>query len=392
MSLRNIDIVNFSIYLPLSLVQAEQAKPSKPLPADAYVRNREYDDLEDDINELSLETSHHHPELMEVVQNYFPCSALELPVRQGEIVEYIQSEGLWMYVRTENGADGYIPRRHCRLLDASELSDLGYYSDQYRNEDQDLSRVGSTSNLQKSHHNKSFDRHQTKTTPILRVSKVRERLSFSSTDSSHSSSSQHYLSSERVMDGKNGLYTKGRSGSNLHFDTTPRPSRRHTANDDKPSVAPVCGRKCGDNCEHKLATRKSRADSHLSTREHKVKNPSIVSESSGKSVSFKDSHIIADENNSNNNNNITDQIDSGKASNRFELPQTKCGHPELIIIQKYEKKNETDISVNRGDYAAIVNDTKYENWMYIVNEAGQRGFIPHKCAIKHECHGMFCLT
>ena len=43
--------------------------------------------------------------------------------------------------------------------------------------------------------------------------------------------------------------------------------------------------------------------------------------------------------------------------------------------------------MDRGDYAAIINDTKYDDWMYIVNEAGERGFIPKSCAIKHECHG-----
>ena len=374
------------------------------------------------MNELSLtSTTHHHhrkhhqhnPQLMEVVQDYFPCSAMELPVREGEIVEYIQSEGVWMYVRTENGADGYIPRRHCRLIDPSEIPDLGYYSDQYRYEDHQESRTFDYHNNTNRHqqqpqraqqqhqiHASFKSNYERRNTPILRVSRLRDRSSFSSTGSS--SSSQHQQQpSERVIDGNNGLYTKGRSDSNLHFDTTSRPSRGNTVNDAKSSVTPVCGRKCGSNCEHKVAARKSRADSNLSARGRQAKTPSIVSESSGKS--FKEdassTPVTVDENNNNNNNNnVNDSLDHpdetiesphDQQRGEFELPQTKCGHPELIIIKKYEKKSATDISVDSGDYATIINDTKYEDWMYIVNETGQRGFIPKMCAIKHECNGMF---
>lgn len=365
------------------------------------------------MNELSLVSTstsqqnhkrHHHPQLMEVVQDYFPCSAMELPVRQGEVVEYIQSEGIWMYVRAENGADGYIPRRHCRLLDPSEILDLGYYSDQqYRYEDHlETSPVHLHSNKhrpQQQHHHASLNNNnERKSNHIPRVSRLRDRSSFSSTGSSNSSHNQHqHQPSERVIDGNDGLYTKGRSDSNLHFDTTtPRLSRRIAINDVKPSIAPVCGRKCGSNCEHKIAARKGRADSKMSsTSGRQVKTPSIVSESSGKSVSFKDTSstpIVVDENN-NNHSNVLDHPDGtiepqDQSRDQFELPQTKCGHPELIIIKKYEKKSTTDISVDSGDYATIINDTKYQDWMYIVNETGQRGFIPKTCAIKHECHGM----
>lgn len=373
-------------------------KAPKPLPADAYVRNKEYDELEDNMNKLSLvSTTHHHKrhyhsQLMEVVQDYFPCSAIELPVRQGEVVEYIQSEGVWMYVSTENGADGYIPRRHCRLLDPSELSDLGYYSDHYRYEDNYESRASDYHSNTQHHEHTSFNH---KSTPIFLGSKPCDRSSFSSTGSSGSSHIHQHKLSERFIDKNHGLYTKGKTDSNLHFDTTtPKLLRRSTENDTKPSVAPVCGRKCGSNCEHKIAARKSRADSNLSTRGRQVKTPSIVSQSSEKSVSFKDTSLLmVDENNNNrNNNDILDYYETIKSHDQsrdhFELPQTKCGHPELIIIKKYEKKSETDISVDSGDYATIINDTKYEDWMYIVNETGQRGFIPKMCAIKHECHGM----
>ena len=69
-------------------------RPAPQVAEDAYVRNREYDDLEDDIDELSLREGHHREQqrtvqLMEVVEDYYPCSALELPVREGRHLDYV---------------------------------------------------------------------------------------------------------------------------------------------------------------------------------------------------------------------------------------------------------------------------------------------------------------
>eukprot|EP00111_Clytia_hemisphaerica_P020284 TCONS_00059780-protein len=398
-----------AFFCPYGSKGNKEAAP-KPIPHDAYQRNREYDDLEDNLDRLSLkENRTHQTSLMIVVEDYYPCSALELPVRKGEIVQYIQSEGVWTYVRARNGADGYIPRRHCCLVDPAELSDVGYFSDH-----QNWERVSppSTGNSRTS----SFQRDSPRSVRFVGANINRDgSFSFSSTTSSLSSSSPKSLVVEPLKR-RSGLYTDGpHVDNNRLFDRTPKQLRKNTAlmNED---MRPVCGRKCGENCEHKNALKKdrtfsqtsqisgqsskSRADSDTRPRStssnQKLKKSSVISVSTkniNKSVSFNEIKTKSSqlkEIKTQSSQLIFDDVDGRPKTptekSYFELPHTKCGHPELIIIQKHNKKSETDISVDRGDYAAIINDTKYDDWMYIVNEAGERGFIPKNCAIKHECH------
>ena len=340
----------------------------------------------------------HSHQLMEVVQGHFPCSALELPVAQGEIVEFIHTNGSWTYVRAENGADGYIPRRNCRLLTVAEQTDLGYYSDQYRHEEQ--ASPSPISSLVQPYHITNF--LQQPTPQVTRASSgVRQQSSFSSTGSSRSSTSHHQQPFERVIEGNNGLYTRGRTANNLHFDTTPNTPRAFRSNtvtsgNKQTVVTLVCGRKCGNNCEHKIAARKTDSSVRTNKNSNHLIKTSVVSTSSGRSVSFETTTSLNPPVVLDINNNNTDEVDSSEiklsGDHSFELPHTKCGHPELIIIQNYEKVSETDLSVDCGDYAAILNDTKYNDWMYIVNEEGNRGFIPKKCAVKHECHGKIFFT
>jgi len=335
----------------------------------------------------------------------------------GEIVEYIQSEGIWTYVTTENGADGYIPRRHCRILDTSEPTDVGYFSDHYRNDgigamnDRYRQKILSASalNLRQDYSpSSSVESRRIYSMSNINRGYLERQLylgrsssqSFSSTSSLSSSNQQQHTPPAQVITQEKGLYSNGTKNDHFKYDVRQRKQITRTLNNNPAKKKPVCGRKCGADCEHKTLRKNKQQQKSGQTPldRHGLHKSSVVSVSStGKSVSFKEKSIPSTHMQDKNNNNTTSSPEPPQDEREiqydcvdgvpFVLPQTPCGHPELIIIQKYEQKSDTDISVERGDYAAIINDTKYDNWMYITNESGDRGFIPKKCAIKHECHG-----
>lgn len=411
-------------------------------PVDTYSRENEFFEHDVADEQTTVEKS---PTYLEIVEDYFPCSALELPVREGEIVTYIESEGVWIYVRAENGSDGYIPRRHCRLIDLSELkisetSDVGYYSDsrhdscypetrqQHRHEVSDVRRHSSKP---QQHHRHNHCRRK-----YHSMGDVHE--SISSGDSSPASSNHSTVQQHKPRTFSNVAYYR-QFGNNQQRRTEQEQARFQISNATlSPDKKPVCGRKCKDNCEHKYPNKASSEQTKTQAATpftYKLHKSSVISVSSGQSNNYAEqsmchsfhemekrsertyeSHIKEhehensykdnepgetseygnhgdkgeDSSKSDKNNNKVQIITGVKEPSRKapDIIRAPCGHPELIVIENYEKQGETDITVDRGDYAAIINDTKYKDWIYILNEKGDRGFIPTRCVIKHECHGM----
>ena len=50
---------------------------------------------------------------MVVIQEYVPKDCTGVAVRRGQTVELIGGDGEWLYVKTDRGDEGYIPRSHC---------------------------------------------------------------------------------------------------------------------------------------------------------------------------------------------------------------------------------------------------------------------------------------
>ena len=59
----------------------------------------------------------------------------------------------------------------------------------------------------------------------------------------------------------------------------------------------------------------------------------------------------------------------------------------MIVIKDYDKAGDTDISVGCGDFATIVDDTRYTDWLLVLHESGAKGYIPTDCTLRHECQG-----
>ncbi|XP_057295198.1 uncharacterized protein LOC130623703 isoform X1 [Hydractinia symbiolongicarpus] len=349
--------------------------------------------------------------LLEVVQDYYPCSALELPVRAGEIVEIIENEGMWVFVRAENGSDGYIPRRHCRIADKNDVnSDVGYYSDHQKSEC-DVPQYKRTSEESNARTTSQAPRQIAKNRKHSESSSHNGPTSSSASPASTISSGYMQITaSQRKWTDTKGMFTH-QNISSYKPDVLPK-KQRYSEPHTQESF-PICGRKCQQGCTHGLEGASHRREGRgVHAGVHKSSLPSGKRQVDANINHYADElrqtseHLFADTQLSLMEHNQlrenlqnywqvakTTKVQHIKQHREKERSQSapvnlvysKCGHPELIVIKDYQQQGETDISIDRGDFAAIINDTKYEQWMYILNEKGEKGFIPTECVIKHQC-------
>ncbi|XP_012558112.2 bromodomain-containing protein DDB_G0270170 [Hydra vulgaris] len=277
---------------------------------------------------------------LEVIKSFFPTLATEISVKRGDIVLWINSDGDWVLIQTQYGDEGYVPRSYCRVVFQNAILKQNYYFKD------NTSSYGSN----------QFYEYETPyhTRPRQFTHFVEDRFSprthLNSLDTSSSSSetSSYWNVTER-------------------FDSLR--SNESISSWSSSSYKPVCGRKCGKKCEHqRLINNKSQC---------KLR-PQVL-------------HTPKEEKTNKNNNFFfekSDQEHDGSSCSDYTSIKScllSCGHPELIVIESYEKQGNTDISVVSGDFASIINDTKYEDWIYIRNESGERGFVPTQCVLKHQC-------
>ena len=261
----------------------------------------------------------------------------------------IDNDGDWVLVKTQMGDEGYIPRSYCRIvhriLSQPDISKQNYYlEDQLlpydSNQSHEYGKLNQTSPRQFMHFTQGYCNRRT------------HLNSLDTSSSSSETSSPSYWDNTRRFDSLR---------SNESFSSWSVSSHK-----------PVCGRKCGKKCEHqKLVNNEIQYECMPQENTFEVG-------SEKKSILPKKKEQQCDKNCPSGYTAIKNDTDCFLS----------CGHPELIVIECYEKQGSTDISVIPGDFASIINDTKYEDWIYIRNESGERGFVPTQCVLKHQCEGI----